>query len=81
MRVGEVLRSATGFDQQIVAIQLPDRRPLFTERCSQRTVLHVGCCDVPFSDADANLRPALARHTDRPDGLDLSEHGIEVLRR
>jgi len=81
MRLGEVLRSSTGFDQQIVVTQLPDRRPLFIERCSQRSVLHVGCCDVPFFDAETNLHLALAPHTDRLDGLDVSEEGIEVLRR
>jgi len=81
MRLGEVLRSSTGFDQQIAVTQLPDRRPLFIERCSQRSVLHVGCCDVPFFDAETNLHLALAPHTDRLDGLDVSEGGIAVLRR
>ncbi|HEY0464684.1 MAG TPA: hypothetical protein VGC79_10760 [Polyangiaceae bacterium] len=81
MRLGEVLRSSSGFDQQIVVTRLPDRRPLFIERCAQRSVLHVGCCDVPFFDAETNLHLALAPHTDRLDGLDVSEEGIEVLRR
>ncbi len=81
MRLAEVLRSTNGFDQQVLVSELPDRRPLFIERSSQRSVLHVGCCDVPFFDADTNLHLALAPHTDRLDGLDVSEEGIEVLRR
>ena len=81
MRLGEVLRSTNGFDQQVVVTELPDRRPLFIERAAQHSVLHVGCCDVPFFDADTNLHLALAPHTDRLDGLDVSTEGIEVLRR
>lgn len=81
MRFREVLRSTNGFDQQVAVTELPDRRPLFVERCAGRSVLHVGCCDVPFFDADTNLHLALAPHTDRLDGLDVSTEGIEVLRR
>jgi hypothetical protein len=81
MRFGEVLRSTNGFDQQVAVTELSDRRPLFIERCAGRSVLHVGCCDVPFFDADTNLHLALAPHTDRLDGLDVSSEGIEVLRR
>ncbi len=81
MRLAEVLRSTNDFDQQVVVTELPDRRPLFIERCAGRSVLHVGCCDVPFFDADTNLHLALAPHTDRLDGLDVSLEGIEVLRR
>ena len=81
MRLGEVLRSTNDFEQQVVVTELGDRRPLFIERCAQRSVLHVGCCDVPFFDADTNLHLALAPHTDRLDGLDVSTEGIEVLRR
>jgi hypothetical protein len=81
MRFGEVLRSAGSFDQEVAVTELPDRRPLFVARCAGRSVLHVGCCDVPFFDPDTNLHLALAPHTDRLDGLDVSTEGIEVLRR
>ena len=81
MRFDEVLRSTSDFEQQVQVTELADRRPLFIERCTGRSVLHVGCCDVPFFDADTNLHLALAPHTDRLDGLDVSEAGIEVLRR
>lgn len=81
MRFEEVLRGTNGFDQQVAVTELADRRPLFIERCARRSVLHVGCCDVPFFDADTNLHLALAPHTDRLDGLDVSQEGIAVLRR
>lgn len=81
MRFAEVLRRAGDFDQEVRVTELSDRRPLFVERCAGRSVLHVGCCDVPFFDADTNLHLALAPHTDRLDGLDVSREGIEVLRR
>ncbi len=81
MRFDEVLRSTNDFDQELRVSELADRRPLFIERCAGRSVLHVGCCDVPFFDADTNLHLALAPHTDRLDGLDVSQEGIEVLRR
>ncbi len=81
MRFAEVLRSTSDFDQEVLVRELADRRPLFVERCTGRSVLHVGCCDVPFFDPDTNLHLALAPHTDRLDGLDVSEAGIEVLRR
>lgn len=81
MRFAEVLRSTNDFDQEVLVHELADRRPLFIERCAGRSVLHVGCCDVPFFDADTNLHLALAPHTDRLDGLDVSQEGIEVLRR
>lgn len=80
MRLAEVLRSTGFFDHQISLSELPDRRPLFIERCAGRSVLHVGCCDVPVFEADSNLHLALAPHTDRLDGLDVSEAGIAVLR-
>lgn len=81
MRLAEVLQSHGVFEHRIVLQELPDRRPVFIERCAGRSVLHVGCCDVPVFDADTNLHLALAPHTDRLDGLDVSEEGIEVLRR
>src|SRR3954470_1039657 len=81
MRLAEVLRSTNDFEQRVAITELPDRRPLFIERCAGRSVLHVGCCDVPFFDPDTNLHLALAPHTDRLDGLDVSLDGIEVLRR
>ncbi len=81
MRFDEVLRSTNDFDQHVAVTELADRRPLFIERCAGRSVLYVGCCDVPFFDADTNLHLALAPHTDRLDGLDVSREGIEVLRR
>jgi hypothetical protein len=81
MRLGDVLRSTDFFDHQIALTELPDRRPLFIERCSGRSVLHVGCADVPVFEPDNNLHLALASHTDRLDGLDVSEAGVAVLRR
>ena len=81
MRLSEVLQSTGVFDHRISLQELPDRRPVFIGRCAGRSVLHVGCCDVPVFDADTNLHLALAPHTDRLDGLDVSEAGIEVLRR
>lgn len=81
MRFDEVLRTTSSFDQEVRVTELTDRRPLFIERCAGRSVLHVGCCDVPFFDADTNLHLALAPHTDRLDGLDVSREGTEVLRR
>jgi len=68
-------------DHQITVAELADRQPLFVERSAGRSVLHVGCCDVPVFDPDNNLHLVLARHTDRLDGLDVSDEGIAVLRR
>ena len=81
MRLAEVLQSNGVFEHRVVLQELPDRRPVFIQRCAGRSVLHVGCCDVPVFDPDTNLHLALAPHTDRLDGLDVSEDGIEVLRR
>jgi len=80
MHLGDVLSSADFFEHQISLTELADRRPVFIERSSGKSVLHVGCCDVPVFDPDSNLHLALAAHTDRLDGLDVSEAGISVLR-
>jgi hypothetical protein len=66
---------------QIEVSDIEDRRAWLAEHCAGRSVLHVGCCDVPIFDANNNLHIFLSRQTDRLDGLDISEAGIEVLRR
>lgn len=81
MRFREIVRSTSFMDHAIAVTDVEDRRALFAERCASRSVLHVGCCDVPVFDPDTNLHIFLARHTDRIDGLDVSREGIEVLRR
>lgn len=68
-------------EHQVDVVEVKDRRPLLAERCAGRSVLHVGCCDVPVFDPDKNLHLFLARHADRLDGLDVSAEGIDVLRR
>lgn len=84
MRFAEVVQTPPGggfLDHAVAVTELRDRRSLFLERCRGRAVLHVGCADVPVFDADTNLHVALARETDRLDGLDVSEEGLAVLRR
>jgi len=81
MRLSRLVRSTAFMDHQIAVVEVSDRRPFFAERCAGKAVLHVGCCDVPVFDPDTNLHIALARHTDRLDGLDVSCDGIAVLRR
>lgn len=84
MRLAEVVQTPPGggfLDHAVAVTELRDRRSLFLERCRGRAVLHVGCADVPVFDADTNLHVALARETDRLDGLDVSEEGLAVLRR
>ena len=80
MRLDQLIRSSGIFDHELI-VQDAERRQLFVERCAGRSVLHVGCCDVPLFNADDNLHLFLARHTEHLDGLDVSEEGIAVLRR
>lgn len=68
-------------DHELVVTDVHDRRAWLAEQCGGRSVLHVGCCDVPIFDPETNLHIFLARHTDRLDGLDISSEGIAVLRR
>lgn len=84
-------RRATGFDgvlhsrdlmtHDIEVRDVPDRRRWLAELCAGRSVLHVGCCDVPIFDPNNNLHIFLAEYARRLDGLDVSEEGIAVLRR
>jgi len=66
---------------QIEVSDVDDRRAWLAGHCAERSVLHVGCCDVPIFDPNDNLHIFLSEHTDRLDGLDISEAGVEVLRR
>jgi hypothetical protein len=81
MLLHQVLRSEGLMDHQVVVTDVKDRRAWLAEHCGGRSVLHVGCCDVPIFDPETNLHIYLARHTDRLDGLDISQEGIAVLRR
>jgi len=81
MRLDQILRSSDLMTHQIEVSDVEDRRAWLAEHCVGRSVLHVGCCDVPIFDANNNLHIFLSRQTDRLDGLDVSEEGIEVLRR
>ena len=67
-------------DHEVDITEVGDRRTLFAERCAGKSVLHVGCCDVPIFNPDTSLHLFLSQHTDRLDGLDVSQEGIEVLR-
>jgi predicted Zn-dependent protease len=76
MRFGEVLRSTGGFDQEVLVTELPDRRPLFIERCAGRSVLHVAGRQKPSAaSAEAGLRDAeaLLRHGNAAAALSLIE--------
>ena len=81
MRYADVYRSTGFFDQEVAVTEIPDRTPLFIGRSTNRSVLHVGCCDVPIFDPDNNLHLTLSSYTDRLDGLDVSDDGIAALRR
>ena len=80
MRLAQILRSSDLMTHQIEVSDVEDRRAWLAEHCAGKSVLHVGCCDVPIFDANNNLHIFLSRHTDRLDGLDISAEGIEVLR-
>jgi len=81
MRLEQILRSSDLMTHQIEVSDVEDRRAWLAQHCAGRSVLHVGCCDVPIFDPNNNLHIFLSGHTDRLDGLDISEAGIEVLRR
>jgi hypothetical protein len=81
MQLRQVLQSTDLMTHQIELSDVEDRRLWLADLCSGRSVLHVGCCDVPVFDPNTNLHVFLANHTDRLDGLDISEEGIEVVRR
>jgi len=79
--LGQTLRSMDLMTHHIEVTDVDDRRQWFSELCAGRSVLHIGCCDVPIFDPNTNLHIFLAKHTDRLDGLDISEPDIAVLRR
>ena len=81
VKLNEVLQSKSLMEHRVLVSSVADRREWLKEHCSGRSVLHVGCCDVPIFDPETNLHIFLAKHTDRLDGLDISEEGIAVLRR
>ncbi len=81
MRLADVLVSRDLMTHEVRLTDVPDRKALFSELARERSVLHVGCCDVPVFDPDTNLHVFLSRFTTRLDGLDVSEPGIEVLRK
>lgn len=81
MRLSEVLVSRDLMTHEVRLTDVADRKALFADMARKRSVLHVGCCDVPVFDPDANLHVFLSRFTTRLDGLDVSEPGIAVLRK
>lgn len=81
MRLADVLVSRDLMTHEVRVTDVADRKTFFAELARERSVLHVGCCDVPVFDPDTNLHVFLARVTTRLDGLDVSEPGIEVLKK
>jgi len=77
----EVLRSRDLMTHAIDVREVEDRRAWLAALCAGRSVLHVGCCDVPIFDPNNNLHIFLDDHAARLDGLDISEPGLALLRR
>lgn len=81
MLIHDILQSDGLMRHRLQVTDVPDRRPWLAQLCKERTVLHVGCCDVPVFDPNSNLHIELAQITERVDGLDISEPGIAELKR
>ena len=81
MLLKDVVTSQGLMLHQIRVEDIADRRAWLAEICRDRSVLHLGCCDVPVFDPDNNLHIELSRVTNRIDGLDISAQGIEELRK
>ncbi|NOY92579.1 MAG: hypothetical protein GXP55_15410 [Deltaproteobacteria bacterium] len=79
--LAETLRSSDLMSHEIDVVDIDDRREWLSGLCAGKSVLHVGCCDVPIFDPNNNLHIFLSKHTSRLDGLDISEPGIALLRR
>jgi len=77
----DILKSDNLMRHRMQVSDVPDRRPWLNDYCADKSVLHVGCCDVPVFDANNNLHIELSKTTDRIDGLDISEPGISELKR
>lgn len=80
VRLREVLSSKGLMNHELLVTDVSDRRAWLASQCDGRSVLHVGCCDVPIFDPETNLHIFLAKHSKRLDGLDISAEGISVLR-
>lgn len=80
MLLKDVLKNDGLMQHRIRVEDVADRRIWLMDLCRDRSVLHVGCCDVPIFDPDNNLHIELSNVTRRLDGLDTSPEGIEVLR-
>jgi len=79
--LSKTLRSSDLMSHEIEVVDIHDRREWLSTLCAGKSVLHVGCCDVPIFDPNNNLHIFLSKHTSRLDGLDISEPGIALLRR
>ena len=79
MKLDHLLQSDGLMQHSLRVTDVPERRPWLAQKCVNKSVLHVGCCDVPVFDPNNNLHIELARVTPRLDGLDISEEGIFVL--
>ena len=79
MKIHQLLHSDGLMQHSLRVTDVPERRPWLAQKCANKSVLHVGCCDVPVFDPNNNLHIELARVTPRLDGLDISEEGIFVL--
>ncbi len=81
VRLAEILSSDGLMNHRVQVVDVPDREAWLIEACLGRSVLHVGCCDVPVFDPNKNLHITLARHASLLDGLDVSEPGLAELRK
>jgi hypothetical protein len=81
MRLNAVLKSDDLMNHRIRVTDVADRGHWLADACRGRSVLHVGCCDVPIFDPNSNLHITLSRIAKKLDGLDISETGITELRR
>ncbi|GEM_PF-2265234 len=77
----DLLKSSDLMHHQIEVEDVPQRLTWLRGLCSDKSVLHVGCCDVPVFDPNNNLHIELSQVSNQIDGLDISLPGIDVLKK